>query len=163
MGMSLSQTRRADWGYKILSRVVLISAFVVILWDFVKTQEMIYRLNSVNVAGFSLSVIGVSIRVVAIRTLAKYFSTNLETMQDHKLVKHGIYRHIRHPAYLGTTLFSLGIALIFSSLYGFLLMLGLFPCYLFRIKIEESMLLEKFGDEYRNYKKKTKKIIPLIY
>ncbi|MFQ6077173.1 MAG: methyltransferase family protein, partial [Candidatus Bathyarchaeia archaeon] len=57
----------------------------------------------------------------------------------------------------------MGIPLFFSSLYGFLLMLGLFPCYLYRIRIEENMLLEKFGDEYREYIKKTKKIIPFVH
>jgi len=42
-------------------------------------------------------------------------------------------------------------------------MLGLIPCFLYRIKIEESMLIKKFGDEYREYTEKTKKIIPFIY
>jgi len=42
-------------------------------------------------------------------------------------------------------------------------MLGLIPCFLFRIKIEENMLIEKFGDEYREYMKDTKKIIPFIF
>jgi len=89
--------------------------------------------------------------------------TDLRTLQNHRLIKHGIYKHIRRPAYLGTLLFSIGISLIFSSLYGFLLMLILFPSYLYRIRIEESVLLKEFGDEYREYMKKTKKIIPLIY
>ena len=114
-------------------------------------------------AGLGLFFIGISTRVVAVRTLGKYFSPKLRTLQNHRLVDYGIYKHVRHPAYLGTLLFSIGIPLIFSSLYGFLLMLVLFPCYLYRIKFEERMLLEKLGDEYREYTKKTKKIIPLIY
>ncbi|MFQ5712267.1 MAG: methyltransferase family protein [Candidatus Geothermarchaeales archaeon] len=70
---------------------------------------------------------------------------------------------MRHPAYLGSLLLSPGIPLIFSSFYGFLLILWIIPCFLYRIRIEESMLLEKFGDEYREYMKETKKIIPFIY
>jgi len=46
---------------------------------------------------------------------------------------------------------------------SFLLMLGLIPLMLYRIKIEEKMLIEKFGDEYRQYMEKTKKLIPFIY
>ena len=124
---------------------------------------MAVRLSLVNVAGLGLFLMGVYMRVVAMRTLGEYFLTDLRTERDHRLVKHGIYEHIRHPAYLGTVLFSVGIPLIFSSLYGFLLMLILFPSYLYRIRIEESVLLKEFGDEYREYMKKTKKIIPLIY
>jgi protein-S-isoprenylcysteine O-methyltransferase Ste14 len=42
-------------------------------------------------------------------------------------------------------------------------MLGLFLAYLYRIKNEERMLLEKLGNEYREYMKKTKKMIPFVY
>ena len=143
--------------------VLFFSALLVTLWDFVMFQRITFRLSLVKMAGLGLFLAGVSIRVVAVRTLGKYFSPELRTLQDHRLVDYGIYKYIRHPAYLGTFLFSIGIPLIFSCLYGFLLMLTLFPCYLYRIKFEERMLLEKLGDEYQKYKKKTKKIIPLIY
>ena len=157
------QRRKVDWLYKILSRLVYFSAFLVTLWDFVQIQEITIRLSLVNVTGGCLFLIGICLRVVAIRTLGKYFLTDLKTLQDHRLIKQGIYKHIRHPAYLGTLIFSIGIPLIFSSLYGFLLILALFPIYLYRIRIEESMLLKEFGDEYLEYMKKTRKIIPFIY
>jgi protein-S-isoprenylcysteine O-methyltransferase Ste14 len=100
---------------------------------------------------------------MARKTLGRYFSHGLRTLQKPELIKHGIYKYVRHPAYLGSLLLSPGIPLIFSSFYGFLLMLGLIPCFLYRIKIEESMLLERFGNEYREYMMKTKKIIPYIF
>lgn len=162
MKTSMFQDKRAEMVYKILSRSLIFSALLATFWDFWKVQEMTYRLSLVNVIGLGLFLIGVSIRVVAIRTLDKYFSANLRTLQNHKLIKHGIYKHIRHPAYLGSTLVGIGIPLTFSSLHGFLLMLGLFPTYLYRIRNEESMLLGKFGDEYQEYRKITKKIIPFI-
>ena len=160
----MSQTEKTDKiaGYYI-RLILFFSALLVTLWDFVLIQGMPIRLSLVNVAGLGLFLIGVYIRVVAMRTLGKYFLTDLRTLQNHRLIKHGIYKHIRHPCYLGTILFSIGIPLIFSSLYGFLLMLALFPSYLYRIRIEESVLLEELGDEYREYMKKTKKIIPIIY
>jgi len=36
-------------------------------------------------------------------------------------------------------------------------------CYLFRIRNEERMLVEAFGEEYKKYQKTTKKLIPYIY
>jgi len=163
MKASLFQTQREDWPFIILASLIFFSALLVTLWDFVQIQEMTYRLSLVSVVGLGLFVIGVSIRRVAKRTLGKYYSYGLRTLLNHKLIKHGIYKHIRHPCNLAMLIYSHAIPLIFSSLYGFLLMLGLIPCTLYRIKIEESMLIAKFGNEYREYMKKTKKMIPLIY
>jgi protein-S-isoprenylcysteine O-methyltransferase Ste14 len=42
-------------------------------------------------------------------------------------------------------------------------MLALIPLVLYRIAIEERMLIKKFGDEYRDYAKRTKKLIPFLY
>lgn len=144
-------------------RIVLLSALVVALWDFFQNQNLAFHPSYVNFAGLCLSVMGIYMRLVAVRTLGKRFTAELKIVQNHELVKHGVYKYIRHPAYLGTSILGIGISLIFSSLYSFLLMLALLPCYLYRIHCEEVMLLEEFGDEYREYMKKTKKIIPFIY
>jgi len=56
-----------------------------------------------------------------------------------------------------------GIPLVFSSLYGFLITLALIPLILYRVEIEERMLIERLGDEYRAYMRRTKKLIPFIY
>ena len=42
-------------------------------------------------------------------------------------------------------------------------MLGLIPVFLSRIRIEEKLLTEEFGDVYRTYKAATKKLVPFIY
>lgn len=113
--------------------------------------------------GFVLVVIGVIIRIVAEKTLGKYYSYGLRILPNHKLVRYGVYKHIRHPISFAMLMYSFGASLIFTSVYGFTLMLGLIPFILYRIRIEENMLLEEFGDEYREYMKRTKKIIPFIY
>ena len=50
-----------------------------------------------------------------------------------------------------------------SSLYGTLLMAVATIILLFRIETEEKMLIEEFGEEYREYQRNTKKLIPYIY
>ncbi|MHA1505994.1 MAG: methyltransferase family protein [Candidatus Asgardarchaeia archaeon] len=87
----------------------------------------------------------------------------LKVLPDHKLIRAGIYKHIRHPCYLAMILYSLGIPLLFSSLYGFLIMLLLIPCVTYRMKIEERMLIKYFGEEYIEYMKETKRIVPYVY
>ncbi len=75
--------------------------------------------------------------------------------------KHGIYSLVRHPIYLGVILVAIGISVISTSLFGFLIMSLLFPFFL--IRFEESLLNEEFGDAYRNYQEKTRKLISFIY
>jgi len=87
----------------------------------------------------------------------------LRIVEKHQLVKDGLYRHIRHPIYLGETIRNLGLVLIFSSIYGLLIIATATIFLILRIRTEEKMLTEKFGEEYQEYQRKTKKIIPHIY
>jgi protein-S-isoprenylcysteine O-methyltransferase Ste14 len=143
--------------------LVFFSSLFASLWDFVEIQGMAFRFSSVNSFGLVLFFIGSSIRIVGRKTLGKYYSYGLRTTTNQQLIKHGIYRHLRHPINLGAIIYSLGIPLIFSSLIGFLVMLCLVPLILYRIGIEEKMLIERFGNEYLEYMKKTKRLIPFIY
>jgi len=161
MKISFFHTERADWGFIIPSTLIWASSLLVTAWDFVHLQGMTYNFGVVNTLGLSLFLIGVSMRRIGKRTLGKYYSYGLRTPE--KLITQGIYKHIRHPIYLAMLLYTAGIPLFFSSLYGFLVTLGFIPFTLYRIRIEEKMLIDTFGDEYREYTKKTKKIIPFIY
>ena len=157
------QTIKADFKFIVLATVIFVLALLMTAWDFVQIQKITYNFNLINVLGLVLFVIGITIRLVGKKTLGKYYSYGLRTLPDHRLIKHGMYKHIRHPITLAAIIYSTGISLVFSSLYGLLLMLLLVPCFQYRIKLEESMLIEKFGDEYLEYMKQTKKLIPLIY
>ena len=124
-------------------------------------------LSDVNLAlmgvGVGMILLGVIIRFVAIGTLKKNFSNLLRIREGHTLVTNGIYHRIRHPAYLGLIVMILGIPVLLSSVLGFLVMLLIVPLLLHRIKLEEAMLIGQFGDEYENYKRQTKKLIPFLY
>ena len=60
-------------------------------------------------------------------------------------------------------LFFLGLPLLFNSVLGFVIVLPLIILLLIRIPIEENMLIKEFGEEYREYMKRTKKLIPSVY
>lgn len=159
----LFQTEKADKPFLVSATLIFVFALLIVAWDFVYLQGMVYRLNVVAAAGLVLFVTGVMIRAVGKRTLGRYYSYGLKIASDHKLVTHGIYRHVRHPITLAAVIYDAGIPLIFSSLYGFLLMLCLIPLFLYRIRVEEKMLVERFGDEYREYVRRTKRLVPFIY
>lgn len=113
--------------------------------------------------GVAMILLGLIIRIVAIGTLKKNFSSRLRIREGHTLITNGIYHWIRHPAYLGLILIVLGIPVLLSSVLGFLVMLLIVPLLLHRIKLEETMLIGQFGAEYEEYMRKTKRLIPFLY
>jgi len=126
--------------------------------------ESLSILNLVLLAlGLFMFVAGVVIRFVAIATLKRNFSGALRIRADHTLVKNGIYRQVRHPAYLGAILLFAGIPVMLSSLLGFLVMLLLVPYLLRRIKLEESMMIERLGKEYEDYMRSSRRLLPFSY
>ncbi len=159
----LFETEREDWLFVVLASLVFFLALLVSFWDFAFVQGTVFRFSVFSVLGLILFVVGVGIRLAGKRALGKYYSYGLRVLPDHKLVTSGIYRYVRHPISLAVLIYGPGIPLIFSSFYGFLITLALIPLVLYRITIEERMLIQKFGDEYRDYVKRTKKLIPFIY
>lgn len=102
------------------------------------------------------------IRRSALKSLGEFYSSKLRIMPNHRVVRVGLYRYIRHPAYLGTILMSLGGPLVLESLYSSLIMSLIIPFYLYRIRIEENMLLKKLGNEYLEYMRTTWRLIPCL-
>jgi len=163
MKISLFQTSEADRVFVIAATLVFFLSLLVAFLDFWLIQGVIFRLSPISLAGFVLFILGVVLRAVGRITLGRYYAYGLKMLPDHKLVAHGIYRYVRHPISLAAILYPVGIPLTFSSLYGFAIMLLIIPSILYRLRIEERMLIDKFGDEYRQYMQKTKKLIPFIY
>lgn len=123
-----------------------------------------YSSNLIQYIGLILIMIGLVIRWSAILTLKKYFTVNVAVSQGQKIIVSGLYHYIRHPAYLGSLLSFLGLGLAFSNWLSVLIIfLPVTTAFFKRINIEEKVLIDSFGQEYLNYIKRTKKIIPGIY
>jgi protein-S-isoprenylcysteine O-methyltransferase Ste14 len=71
------------------------------------------------------------------------------------LVTHGLYSKIRNPIYLFGSIAIIGIFLFLGRPYLLLIFVVLIPLQLFRMRKETKVLEEKFGDEYRNYRRAT--------
>jgi protein-S-isoprenylcysteine O-methyltransferase Ste14 len=114
--------------------------------------------------GFPLVIAGLLIRWIAILQLGKSFTVDVAIVDKATLKTDGIYSRVRHPSYLGILLIVSGFAALMNSLYSFLvLVVPVFIAVLYRIKVEEKLLTEEFGDNYSEYKKETKMLIPGIY
>lgn len=114
--------------------------------------------------GVALILIGLIIRWIAILSLRKFFTVDVAVHKNHQLKKSGIYRHVRHPAYLGSLISFLGLGLAFSNWVSILIIfLPILLVFLLRIRIEEKALRETLGSEYLEYAARTKKLLPRIY
>ncbi|SEM97851.1 Protein-S-isoprenylcysteine O-methyltransferase Ste14 [Chryseobacterium taichungense] len=108
--------------------------------------------------------LGIVLRFIIIRSLGKYFTVDVTIRQDHKIKKEGFYKYIRHPSYAFSLVTSLGLGLYLNNWLSLLLAFIIpFIAFSYRITIEERTLIEQFGDEYLEYRKKTKKLIPFVY
>src|SRR5215217_5502326 len=96
------------------------------------------------------------------RSLGKNVTLTVETREDHELVTSGTYRWVRHPLYSVGTSFFLSLSVLAAN--WFIGLAGLFGLgmLLVRLRKEEEKLIERFGDEYREYMKRTGRFLPRL-
>jgi protein-S-isoprenylcysteine O-methyltransferase Ste14 len=93
--------------------------------------------------------------------LGQNWSVTLELRKGHQLVTQGDYRRIRHPMYASIWLFGLGQGLLLENwLAGWSALVSFAPMYFVRVPREEQMMCEFFGKEYRDYMRRTGRLVP---
>ena len=92
------------------------------------------------------------------------WSISLEIRTEHQLVTRGVYERTRHPMYMSIFLLALAQAFLLSNwIAGPLCLLAFLLMFPLRLGPEEQMMLERFGDEYGAYVKRTKRLIPNVW
>ena len=99
--------------------------------------------------------------VLTHKTLGRNWSPMLEIMENHTLVTTGPYQYVRHPLYAAFLIVAVGMALLSANWLLALTWTGasivVVAC---RIPVEEAMMIEEFGDRYREYMKHTGRLLP---
>ncbi|MEO9885835.1 MAG: isoprenylcysteine carboxylmethyltransferase family protein [Balneola sp.] len=111
---------------------------------------------------YSLGSIGVILGILGV----VQFSVSKTTVNPHKpensssVVKNGVYKYTRNPMYFGLLIVLIACAMYFGSGYSFL-MIPIFIWYMntYQIKPEEEILIQLFGDEYKEYQQKVRRWI----
>jgi protein-S-isoprenylcysteine O-methyltransferase Ste14 len=96
-------------------------------------------------------------------SLGHQFSIQVTIQEDHELVTAGLYRHVRHPRYLGIIVFNAGMALVYSSWLALVLAAALTLVLLWRIHDEEAFMRQEFGTDWEVYSAKSWRLIPFVY
>lgn len=127
-------------------------------------KEWHFTNTVIGATGLSLSITGLIIRWVAIFQLNRSFTVNISFTGDQNLKTDGLYGIVRHPSYLGLLMFMTGEALTMNSMVSFVAVL--FPvclAVLYRILVEEKLLMDCFGDAYKKYKQQTRCLVPFVF
>jgi protein-S-isoprenylcysteine O-methyltransferase len=115
-------------------------------------------------AGVAIFVAGLALRWYAIRYLGRWFTVNVAIADDQPLIDTGPYARVRHPSYTGALMAFLGFSLCLGNLAALIVVVvaavGVFS---WRIRIEEQVLAQAFGQRWQDYCARTKRLIPGIY
>ena len=124
-----------------------------------------YALHPVPfVAGTALLVLGLWLFHRSHADLGTNWSITLQLRDTHQLVSRGVYRRIRHPMYSALFLYSVGQLLALPNWVAgpsYLVPFGIL--FALRVGVEERMMLDAFGDEYRTYMARTKRLVPGVW
>ncbi len=117
-----------------------------------------------RIAAIVIIVIGMAIRVCAIRVLGKSFTSNVAIHDSQVILQTGLYRYVRHPSYTGLLLIFLAIGLYQHNWLSLLsVVVPTTAALLYRIHVEESALSDAFGAQYLAYCEKTRRLLPGLY
>ena len=146
--------------------LILLTFFVVLLLSAVFNVLGFGNFHNVQIAhaGIMLMMPGMIIRIISMRTLSRFYTRTLLTVDKQELVQKGIYKVIRHPGYLGTILVWGFAGLAMENLVIFCLALPMVLfAYTYRIRNEERMLANNFGALFTAYKQVSWRLVPLIW
>ncbi len=98
------------------------------------------------------------------KALGKLWSVSLQLKQEHRLVTEGIYEKLRHPMYSAFWLMTLAQALFLANwIAGLSGLMGFGFLFFSRIGPEEAMMEAAFGGQYREYQKRSWRVIPFVW
>lgn len=118
-----------------------------------------------------LGIVGALLMVAALvlfhlthRHLGRNWSVTLETRKTHALIDCGVYARLRHPMYSAFWLLALAqAALLPNWIAGLAGPVAWATLFFLRVGREERLMIDTFGDQYRQYMRRTKRVLPWIY
>jgi protein-S-isoprenylcysteine O-methyltransferase Ste14 len=112
--------------------------------------------------GVLLTAIGFAFTIWARVHLGTNWSAEVTVKHSHELVRTGPYALARHPIYTGLTLAFVGTAVAVGEWRGLLAAAIAVASFCYKLSIEERVMLATFGNEYRDYRRKVRALIPFV-
>lgn len=162
----VAANRRGPREIFVLALAWIGSMILPLLWVFTPLLAVAdYPLRpTVFASGVVIAIMGLWLLRRSHVELGKNWSISLDLREGHQLVTSGLYRYVRHPMYTAIFLYAIAQALVVpnwiagpANLAAFLVLFAV------RVGSEEQMMVDKFGDQYRDYRAKTKRLIPGVW
>lgn len=116
-----------------------------------------------RVIGVVLTISGVLLSIWARSHLGKNWSSHPAVKENHELITSGPYRLLRHPIYAGMLAALLGSLLCSSNPFWFYFLIVMGVTIVYRVPVEEEIMMRTFPETYPAYKKSTSALIPFIW
>jgi protein-S-isoprenylcysteine O-methyltransferase Ste14 len=114
--------------------------------------------------GFAALVAALVLFRLTHKQLGRNWSVSLETRTQHTLVTSGLYGYVRHPMYSSFLLSAIAQVLLLPNwVAGPAGLVGIGVLFFYRVGREEGLMIETFGEQYRNYMSRTARIVPWFY
>jgi protein-S-isoprenylcysteine O-methyltransferase Ste14 len=124
--------------------------------------RVIPRIDVVAWIGVALCVGGLLFCIWARFTLGRNWSGVVTFKGGHELITRGPYAIVRHPIYTGILIMLVGTVIVFGRFGGIIALPLVFWALWIKLRYEEKLMREKFPDEYANYSRHVKRLIPFV-
>ncbi|TCO65954.1 methyltransferase family protein [Actinocrispum wychmicini] len=161
---SRAEAVTADHGSRVLLHVAVGVGFAVAigLWRVVPATAV--QPTVAAWVGLGILACGVALRVWSFRTLGRYFTYSVQTSDDQPVISTGPYRVVRHPSYVGLLLVVVGTGMSVANWLSIISLTAIMlSALVYRVVVEDRVLLRELGQRYRDYAATHKRLIPFIW
>jgi protein-S-isoprenylcysteine O-methyltransferase Ste14 len=113
--------------------------------------------------GLTITELGLVFAVLARLYIGKNWSALIQVKEGHELIQTGPYAIVRHPIYSGLMFATLGTAIAYGEISGFLGFAMIVGAWGYKSRLEEAAMAEQFGSKYEEYRAHVKGLIPFVW
>jgi protein-S-isoprenylcysteine O-methyltransferase Ste14 len=125
---------------------------------------ILWKRTSLFFIGITLMLAGMVFRFYAMSVLGRFFTYDVAVHAGQTVIEVGPYRYIRHPSYTGALITLVGLGLALGNWAGLLaLLVCMGAAYAYRISIEEAALVAALGEPYKQYMRRTRRLVPFLF
>lgn len=139
-------------------------ALIVLIISLFQVGTLEYKLEfqTLRIIGLALYLTFSWVQIWATKVLGDNYSQDIAIKKEHQLITKCPFRFIRHPQYLSQILMDLGATIATLSFILAPLVIIEIPFLIMRASLEDKLLEKYFGENFKNYKKKSGMLIPFI-
>lgn len=123
-------------------------------------KQFLPDLPAIRIVGIALAWTGIGLVIWAQRHMGRFWSARITIKAGHQLIRTGPYVRVRHPIYSGLLLAVAGTTLATGEWRGLAAFLLILIAFGYKMRKEEALLTQTFGDAYLDYRKDSGYLFP---